>query len=241
MFSLSFWEARSAASPPSATPRDAQAPPPIGAVAVSPLTTSTASGSMPSSWATICVSPVAGALALIGDAGFAADAAVRLQRQPAGLVRGNANLHRAVQRRADRGLLDVHGKPDAAVDAALALLGLLPAEPIVVHQRQQPVMAAIERKLTEHDAADGLGVRLRGFGVVAATKSRQDRCRVCARRGPEAARSPSWPSDGRRRAARRSAACSGNSRAPGRENSAAGTAAADMWTACKPSPTLPRG
>ena len=93
MFCLSFRAARKAASPPSAAPRDAQAPPPIGAVAGVAADDLDRRVSAPISCAMICIKRCARALALIGDAGLAADAAIRLERQPARFVRRNADLH----------------------------------------------------------------------------------------------------------------------------------------------------
>ena len=65
-------------------------------------------------------------------------------------MRGNPHAERAVKRRPDSGLLDEGGKADATIDALVPHLGLLATQRIVIHERQQPVVTAVERQFAEH-------------------------------------------------------------------------------------------
>src|SRR6185503_19596204 len=75
------------------------------------------------------------ALALLADAGVAEDRAGGVEPHRRAILRRDARAADAVERRARVGYLDEARKADAAVDALLAELRLLGAEPGVVHHR----------------------------------------------------------------------------------------------------------
>ncbi len=104
-----------------------------------------------------------GALALLGDADRADDAAVGLELDDAGVLQRDRRAADAVVAlRPRRGALDEGGDADAAMDALLAQPRLLGAQPGVVHALHQRLDAALVRHVLDLDAAGGDG----GIGVV---------------------------------------------------------------------------
>ena len=86
------------------------------------------------------------ALALLGDADRADDAAVGLELDDAGVLQGDRRAAGAVvAARPGRRALDEGGDADAAMDALLAQLRLLLAQRRVVHALDQRVEAALVR------------------------------------------------------------------------------------------------
>ena len=103
-----------------------------------------------------------GALALLGDAGVAEDRAGGVEPHGRAVLRRDARAADAVERRRRIGHLDEGRKADAAIDALLAQLLLLGAQPGVVHHRVEMRQRLVVRQRLELDA----GRALRGIGVV---------------------------------------------------------------------------
>src|SRR6185436_9362428 len=99
-----------------------------------------------------------GALALLGDADCADDAAVGLELDDAGVLQRDRRAAGAVVALGSgRGALDEAGDADAAVDALAAQAYLLLAQLGVVHALDQDIEAALVRQVFELDAAGGDG------------------------------------------------------------------------------------
>ena len=103
-----------------------------------------------------------GALPLLADADRHHDAAAWLQADGRTILRRNTGTTDAVKGRAGVGQFDQRGKPDAAIDAALAQGRLLGAQRRIIHQYFHLAQAGFMRQNFELDAG-GAGV---GVGVV---------------------------------------------------------------------------
>ncbi len=90
-----------------------------------------------------------GALTLLGDAGRGDDRAVGVQLDRAAVLRRDPRAADAVEHRARVGDLDERRQADAAVDAFLAQLRLLPAQLVVLHQAEQFCEALLVRERFE--------------------------------------------------------------------------------------------
>ena len=117
-----------------------------------------------------------GALALLGDADRADDAAVGLELDDAGVLQRDRRAADAVVAvRARRGALDEAGDADAAVDAlARAARACSARSSGIAHALDQDVDAALVRQVLELDAAGGDGgIAVVGEDVAAAHLDRR--------------------------------------------------------------------
>ena len=112
-----------------------------------------------------------GALPLLGDRDQAAHLARRRQAEDRAVLRGDARTADAVEGRARIGDLDEGRDADAAIDAALAQLGLLGAQRIIIHHLVQPLQAGLMRQRLEAVA----GRRSLRIGIVSDQVLRADR------------------------------------------------------------------
>ena len=96
------------------------------------------------------------ALALVGRAGNAGHPARGFEPQRASVAAGDLDARRAVEPGAGRGHLHECGDPDAEVASGLPSVRLLGTQPVVIHQLQQPVKAALVRQIPDLDASGGL-------------------------------------------------------------------------------------
>ncbi|MHC2348642.1 hypothetical protein ACVMIL_009852 [Bradyrhizobium barranii subsp. barranii] len=84
-----------------------------------------------------------GALPLLGDRDQAADLARRRQAQNRAVLRGNSRTADTIKSRAGIRDLDEGRNADAAIDAALAQVGLLGAQRLITHHLVQALQAGL--------------------------------------------------------------------------------------------------